>query len=403
MRYILKNADVYENGEFKKYPVYTIEDSFNGGEDVILKENLFVFPGFLDVHVHLREPGFFYKETVRTGSLAAAHGGYTDVCAMPNLNPVPDSKENLEKELSIIKKDAVIGVHPYAAITKGEKGEELCDFSSLKEAVAFSDDGRGVQSGQMMRNAMEAAKKEDKIIAAHCEDNSLLYGGYIHDGAYAKAHGHKGISSKSEWAQIKRDVELAKLTGVKYHVCHISTKQSVDIIRQAKKEGVDVTCETAPHYLLLSENDLREDGRFKMNPPLRSEEDKNALIAGIIDGTIDMIATDHAPHSKEEKSRGLKDSLMGVTGLETAFCELYTGLVKTGIIPLNKLISLLSDSPRARFSISNSGLCVWDLNEKYTVNPDEFLSMGKASPFAGDAVYGKCILTIYGGKTVWKS
>ncbi len=403
MQYIFKNATVFDDGVFKKYPSFVIGKDFAHKACEIKADHLFIFPGFLDVHVHFREPGFFYKETIRTGSLAAARGGYTDVCAMPNLNPIPDSAENLNVELDIIKKDAVIGVHPYASITKGEKGENLVDFASLKAAVAFSDDGRGVQDEQMMKNAMTHAAKLNKIIAAHCEVNELLNGGYIHDGDYAKRHSHKGICSKSEWAQVERDIALAEQTGCAYHVCHISTKESVELIRNAKKRGVNVTCETAPHYLLLTDIDLREEGRFKMNPPIRSKQDRDALIEGLKDGTIDMIATDHAPHSREEKSKGLQESLMGIVGLETAFPLLYTNLVKEGILSLEKLIELMCINPRKRFNIPNSGYCVWDLNCKYKIDTDDFRSMGRSTPFEGEEVYGKCIMTIYGGDVVWKN
>ena len=310
-----------------------------------------VFPGFCDVHVHFREPGFSYKETIATGSAAAARGGYTAVCAMPNLDPVPDSGPTLAAEQAIIDRDGLIHVYPYGAITAGERGERLADMEGMGAAVAFSDDGRGVQSEEMMRAAMVKAKSLGKLIAAHCEDNSLLHGGYIHDGAYAAAHGHRGISAESEWRQIERDLRLAKETGCAYHVCHISTARSVALIRRAKAEGVDVTCETAPHYLTLDENDLAEDGRFKMNPPLRSRADRMALLEGVADGTIDMIATDHAPHSREEKARGLAGSAMGVVGLETAFPVLYTCLVRPGTISLDRLIELLAVNPRRRFSI----------------------------------------------------
>ncbi len=362
-----------------------------------------IFPGFADVHVHLREPGFSYKETVESGTRAAARGGYTDVCSMANLNPVPDSIGTLSPELEAIRKSAVIGVHPYASITVEEKGEALSDMAALAPFVAgFSDDGRGVQSSELMREAMRRAAKLGKIIVAHCEDNSLLNGGYIHDGEYARLHGHRGISSESEWRQIERDIALVKETGCAYHVCHISTKESVALIRRAKAEGVDITCETAPHYLVMNDMMLKEDGRFKMNPPIRSEADRIALIEGILDGTIDMIATDHAPHSKEEKAKGLKDSLMGVVGLETAFPVLYTLLVKKGVITLQKLIDLMSVNPRKRFQISEHGsFCVWDLNAEYTINPEQFLSMGRATPFDGMSVYGRCILTVHGGKAVW--
>ena len=362
-----------------------------------------VFPGFCDVHVHFREPGFSYKETIASGSAAAARGGYTAVCAMPNLNPVPDSVENLRVQTDIIKKDALISVFPYAAITVGEKGEKLADLEALApHVIAFSDDGKGVQSEDMMRDAMIRAKSLGKMIVAHCEVNELLKGGYIHDGEYAKMHGHKGICSESEWRQIERDLRLSKETGCAYHVCHISTKESVELIRKAKAEGINVTCETGPHYLVLDENDLKEEGRFKMNPPLRSLADREALIEGIIDGTIDMIATDHAPHSAEEKAKGLKDSAFGIVGLETAFPVLYTKLVKENIISLEKLVKLLTENPRRRFGISQTGdFTVWDLNESYKIDPEDFLSMGKATPFAGMEVFGKCMLTVRGGKVVY--
>ena len=363
-----------------------------------------IFPGFCDVHVHFREPGFSYKETVKSGSLAAAHGGYTAVCTMPNINPVPDSAEHLKEEIDIIKKDALIHVYPYGAITVGEKGEELSDLSGMaKDVVAFSDDGRGVQNESLMRSAMEEAKRLGKIIVAHCEDNSLLRGGYIHDGAYAKEHGHKGICSESEWGPIARDIKLAKETGCPYHVCHISTKESVEIIRTAKREGVDITCETAPHYLILSDGDLKEEGRFKMNPPLRGEEDKEALLEGLIDGTVDMIATDHAPHSAEEKAKGLSGSAFGIVGLETAFPLLYTHLVKKGVLPIEKLIDLLATRPRERFSVPlGNDFTVWDLEQEFTVDPKDFLSMGKATPFEGARLYGECVLTVSDGKIRWE-
>ena len=363
-----------------------------------------VLPGFCDVHVHLREPGFSYKETIRTGTLAAARGGYTAVCAMPNLSPVPDSPEHLKIQQDIIDRDAAIAVLPYASISVGELGEELSDMEALApNVVAFSDDGRGVQSDGLMEEAMIRAKALGKLIVAHCEVNGLLRGGYIHDGAYAAAHGHKGICSESEWRQIERDAALAKKTGCAYHVCHISTKESVEIIRRAKAEGVDITCETAPHYLLLTEDDLQEDGRFKMNPPIRTKADRDALIEGILDGTIDMIATDHAPHSAEEKSGGLMGSAFGIVGLETAFPLLYTGLVKTGIITLEKLVQLLTENPRKRFGITaDPGYTVWDLDAEYTIDPADFLSMGKATPFEGAKVSGRCLKTVYNNEEVWK-
>lgn len=365
-----------------------------------------VLPGFCDVHVHFREPGFSYKETVYSGSLSAARGGYTAVCTMPNLNPVPDCLENLKQQTEIIKKDALIGVYPYASITKSQKGEELSDMEDLALfSIAFSDDGKGVQRAEMMERAMEEAKKTNRLVVAHCEVNDLLKGGYIHDGAYAKAHGHKGICSESEWKQIERDLELCKKTGCKYHVCHISAKESVELIRQAKKAGVDVTCETAPHYLVLDENDLQEDGRFKMNPPLRAKEDRLALIEGVLDGTVDMIATDHAPHSVEEKARGLEKSAFGIVGLETAFPILYTRLVKEGIVSMEKLMELLVYNPRKRFGIplKDDEFSVWDLNAQFSVDPAAFLSKGRATPFAGETLFGVNGFTVYGGKTVYQN
>ena len=374
------------------------------GVDVSSESEYCIFPGFCDVHVHFREPGFSYKETILSGSRAAAHGGYTAVCTMPNLNPVPDSAENLAKQLEIIKKDACINVYPYASITVGQQGEKLSDMEKLAEnAIAFSDDGKGVQSEEMMRAAMLKAKSLGKIIVAHCEENSLLRGGYIHDGEYAALHGHRGICSESEWKPIERDIRLAKETGCSYHVCHISCKESVELIRQAKADGVDITCETGPHYLTLCDRDLQEDGRFKMNPPLRSEADRQALIEGIKDGTIDMIATDHAPHSAEEKSRGLEKSAFGIVGLETAFPVLYTKLVKTGIITLDKLIELLCENPRKRFGIPlGDDYTVWKLDEKIKVSPDEFLSPGRATPYEDEELFGKCILTVCSNNTVYK-
>ena len=364
-----------------------------------------IFPGFCDVHVHFREPGFSYKETVVSGSLAAARGGYTAVCTMPNLNPVPDSVEHLAQQLALIEDGACIHVYPYGAITVGEKGDALADLEGMApNVIGFSDDGRGVQSDEMMENAMHRAKALGKMIVAHCEINSLLRGGYIHDGEYAKAHGHRGICSESEWGQIARDLELVRKTGCSYHVCHISAKESVELIRKAKAEGLDVTCETGPHYLVMDDSDLQEDGRFKMNPPLRSREDREALIAGILDGTIDMIATDHAPHSAEEKGKGLEKSAFGIVGIETAFQILYTYLVEPGILSLDKLLALLVTNPRRRFSIPlGCDFSVWDLDEEYTVDPADFLSMGKATPFTGWKVKGKCIATVCDGKLVYNS
>ena len=362
-----------------------------------------VLPGFCDVHVHFREPGFSYKETILSGSRAAARGGYTAVCTMPNLNPVPDSPETLQPQLDAIKKDARIAVYPYGAITKGEKGEVLADLEAMApKVVGFSDDGRGVQSPLLMEQAMRKARELGKLIVAHCEDNSLLRGGYIHDGRYARDHGHRGICSESEWGPIARDLELAAKTGASYHVCHISTKESVEIIRQAKKSGVDVTCETGPHYLTMDDSMLREEGRFKMNPPLRSKDDREALVEGLRDGTIDMIATDHAPHSAEEKSRGLQGSAFGVVGLETAFPILYTCLVRPGLLPMDRLLAALVTNPRNRFGIPmGNDFSVWDLNAQYQIDPGDFLSQGKATPFEGWQVFGRCMATFWDGKPVY--
>lgn len=377
----------------------------DGGLSPVISKKYIIVPGLCDVHVHFREPGFSYKETIASGSAAAAHGGYTAVCTMPNLDPVPDSAEHLQVQLDAIERGAAIRVLPYGAITVGEKGEKLADMEAMSDKVcAFSDDGKGVQNDEMMREAMAAAKRLGKIIAAHCEDNSLLFGGYIHDGEYARMHGHRGISSASEYKQIERDLRLAEETGCAYHVCHISTKESVELIRQAKAHGVNVTCETAPHYLVLCDEDMQEDGRFKMNPPLRSREDKEALIEGIKDGTIDMIATDHAPHSAEEKGRGLEKSLMGVVGLETAFPVLYTELVTKNIITLDRLVELMSFKPKERFGIdTNNDFAVFDISEAYKIDPGDFLSMGRATPFAGREVFGRCLLTVHNGKVVYKA
>ena len=397
---ILNNAFVYRNGRMEQQN-YELKV---GGVGFLSDFNkLCIFPAFCDVHVHFREPGFSYKETIRTGSLAAARGGYTDVCTMPNLNPVPDSVENIKKQIEIIEKDAAVRVHPYAAITVGEKGEMLTDMKALSSyCIAFSDDGRGVQSKDLMRSAMLKAKALGKIIAAHCEDNSLLCGGYIHKGEYARLHGHKGICAESEWKPIERDLRLAKETGCKYHVCHISAKESVELIRQAKKRGADVTCETAPHYLILDDSDLLEEGRFKMNPPLRDKTDRQALIEGIQDGTIDIIATDHAPHGAEEKAKGLAGSPFGIVGIETAFPLLYTYLVRTGIISMEKLMELLVVNPRKRFGIPlGNEFSIWSM-EKTVVDPEDFLSKGKATPFAGWEIFGKCLLTVYNGNIVFK-
>ena len=419
MKLLLNQMTVLRNGGAERVSVL-VEDGRivslsketpdAAGARVIELDHGYLFPGFVDVHVHLREPGFSYKETIATGTQAAAHGGYTAVCPMPNLKPVPDSLENLQPELDAIAKDAVIHVHPYGAITVGEKGKELADLEDMAPyVVAFSDDGKGVQNPEMMKQAMLRAKALGKIIVAHCEDESLLNGGYIHDGEYARAHGHRGNPSASEWKQVERDLDLVRETGCAYHVCHVSTKETVALIRKAKAEGLDVTCETTPHYLVFNDSMLQEEGCFKMNPPIRSEEDRQALIAGILDGTVDMIATDHAPHSAEEKGRGLAHSLFGIVGLETAFPVLYTELVKPGVLTLEQLIDRMVTNPARRFGIGSAleegapaDLTVFDLDASYTIQPEDFLSMGKNSPFAGRTVFGKCLLTLSGGEIAWQ-
>ena len=418
MKYLLTGAKVYTGNEFSNTDVLVdgsvvvaLGKGLQSDDAVVLDYNgCVIFPGFADVHVHFREPGFSYKETIETGSKASARGGYTTVCTMPNLNPVPDSVENLKLQQDIIDKDAVINVLPYGSITVGQMGEEISDLEGMaKGVIAFTDDGKGVQDEAMMREAMQRAKALGKMIVAHCEENSLLKGGYIHDGEYAKANGHKGICSESEYLPIKRDIELSKETGCSYHVCHISAKESVAAIRKAKQEGVDITCETGPHYLVLDDSNLQEDGRFKMNPPLRAKDDRLALIEGIKDGTIDMIATDHAPHSLEEKSKGLEKSAMGIVGIETAFAVLYTNLVKTGVITLEKLTELLSVNPAKRFGFDieikegkSADLTVFNLDTEYVIDPEEFISMGRATPFKGEKVFGKCLMTMCGGNIVWK-
>ena len=420
-RFVIKGCEVFTDGRFVPSDVEVDGGIVSRVEPGIVPaqgipvfnfDNCRIVPGLVDVHVHLREPGFSYKETMATGTAAAARGGYTAVCAMPNLNPVPDSAEHLAAELEAIRRGALIGVYPYGALTVGERGEAMSDIASLAASVAaFSDDGRGVQSEGMMRECMRAVAKTGKILAAHCEVDSLLNGGYIHDGGYARAHGHRGICSESEWREVERDLSLAAETGCAFHVCHVSTKESVELIRQAKSRGVDVTAETAPHYLLLTDADLQEDGRFKMNPPLRGEADRAALIEGLLDGTIDMIATDHAPHSAEEKSRGLEKSAMGVVGLECAFAVLYTGLVETGVLTLERLTELMSCAPARRFKLPGGAievgkpadLAVFDTDTEYKIDPAEFASMGRATPFEGWRVKGKCLMTVCAGRTVWQA
>ncbi len=400
MKLQLTNCKMYKDGKIVAAPA--MMDVLANG-DAVSFSNCLILPTFCDVHVHFREPGFLYKETTKTGSQAAARGGYTDVCTMPNLNPVPDCLAKLQPQLDAIKKDAVIRVHPFGSLTVDEKGEQLAAFEEMAPyVIGYSDDGRGVQDKGMMREAMQRVKALGKVLAAHCEDNALLNGGYIHLGDYAAAHGHKGICSESEWKPIARDVELLAQTGCKYHVCHVSTKESVEVIRQAKKSGIDITCETGPHYLTLDDSCLQEDGRFKMNPPLRSPKDREALIEGVLDGTIDMIATDHAPHSAEEKAKGLANSMMGVVGLETAFPVLYTELVKKGVITLEKLIEMMAIAPRKRFSMADTNdFCVYDLNSVYAVDPAQFATKGRSTPFAGDIVYGENLLTVCDGKVVF--
>lgn len=407
-------ASVYTEKGFEKVNISVrnglIADIFSHeppavGSLVFYVNNCFVFPGLTDVHVHLREPGFFYKETIKSGTLAAANGGFSSVCAMPNLDPVPDCAENLRLQQEIIDRDARVKVYPYGSITVGEKQEALSDMAAIADGViAFTDDGRGVESPGLMERAMRTAKSLGKMIVAHCEDLPLTMGGFVHDGEFAKKHGFTGNPSESEWRQVERDLSLVEKTGCRYHVCHVSTKESVELIKQAKAKGLDVSCETAPHYLALCDEDLKDEGRFRMNPPIRGVEDRQALIAGIKDGTIDMIATDHAPHSMEEKSKNLTDSLNGVTGLETAFPVLYTKLVKAGVISLEKLIELMQVNPSKRFGIGSplkigapADLTVFDLNESFIIDPARFLSKGRATPFSGEMVWGRCLLTMVDG------
>ncbi len=421
MKFLLTGAKVYQDGKMKALDIAVENDRIIGinagineaGFDAVFHvDGKVIVPAFVDVHVHLREPGFTHKENIASGTLAAARGGYSAVCSMPNLKPAPDSVENIAVQQKAIDETACIRVYPYAAITVGQKGEgELVDIEALaKKAIAFSDDGKGVQRGELMREAMLRVKAAGSMIAAHCEDEALLYGGYIHDGEYARQHGHRGICSESEWGQIKRDIELVRETGCKYHVCHISTKESVELIRKAKADGLPVTCETGPHYLTMCDMEIQEHGRFKMNPPIRSAEDRDALVAGLLDGTIDMVATDHAPHTAEEKGKGLEKSLMGVVGIENAFPILYTHLVLTGRMTLEALIERMSIAPRRIFGIeggeiavgAKADLAVLDLESKYTVNPDDFLSQGRATPFEGWQVQGENVMTIVDGKIVWQ-
>ena len=422
MRMLLKGGRVYDCGSFVPMDML-IEDGRIAARGSMLDSDnvdrvvdltgLVVLPGFVDVHVHLREPGFSYKETIESGTKACARGGFTTVCAMPNLSPAPDSDEHLRMQEELIREHAVIRVLPYASITIGQKGEgELTDIPALAHRVAgFSDDGRGVKEADTMAECMRRVKEAGSIIAAHCEDMSLIpAGGAIHDGAFAKEHGIPGIPSESEWAPIARDVELNREIGCRYHVCHVSAKESVEIIRRAKAEGVNITAETGPHYLLLCQDDLKDEGRFKMNPPLRDAADRDALIEGVLDGTLDMIATDHAPHSAEEKAKGLAKSMMGVVGIETAFPLMYTYFVENGRMPLETLVDRMAYAPRRRFGFDggiNVGdraeLTVFDLSADATVDPADFVSKGKATPFEGWKVHAVCKLTVCGDKIAYEN
>ena len=418
-RILLKGGTVVRNGLIERADVYVVDGKIARvaadiqpaeGDKIYDCTGLTIMSGLVDLHVHLREPGFSSKETIATGTAAAEHGGFTTVCSMPNLAPAPDTMENLQQQLDIIERDAVIKVLPYATITRKRAGDELVNFAELKPYVAgFSDDGTGVQTEEVMRQAMVEAAKTDTIIAAHCEVDELLRGGYIHDGEYAAKNGHRGICSESEWKQVERDIELAAEAGCRYHVCHISTKQTVELIRQAKARGVKITCETGPHYLTMCDMDLKEEGRFKMNPPIRSAEDRDALIAGLQDGTIDVVATDHAPHTAEEKSRGLERSAMGVVGIETSFAVIYTKLVKTGIISLEKAVEVLAEAPRKIFNLGGglkegeaADITVFDLEKEFTVDPDAFLSKGRSTPFEGWQLQGECCLTLVDGRVAYE-
>ena len=416
MSLLLTGGAVFLNGSFQNMDLAIDQGRIVSvslpREDVSVIElhDRLIVPGFVDVHVHLREPGFSYKETVFSGTAAAAAGGYTAVCAMPNLKPVPDSLDHLQAQLDLIRKNANVHVYPYGAITCGEQGQALSDMAAMAPYVAgFSDDGKGVQNPDRMREAMKRAKALGKLIVAHCEDNSLLNGGYIHAGAYAKAHGHRGICSESEWRPIQRDLELVRETGCRYHVCHISTKETVALIRAAKAEGLPVTCETGPHYLVMCDEELLDEGRFKMNPPIRSAEDRDALVAGLLDGTVDCIATDHAPHSAEEKAKGLRGSLNGIVGLETAFPILYTNLVETGIVPLTTILNALCVNPRKIFGLPGGSLeegqpadlTVLDLNRPHVIDSSTFRSLGRATPFDGWGVSAAVAMTVCGGEIVY--
>lgn len=419
MGLLLTGGAVFLNGRFENLDVAVDQGRIvsvsptlpKGGFSVIELHNCCLVPGFVDVHTHLREPGFSYKETVYSGTAAAAAGGYTAVCAMPNLNPVPDSLEHLQTQLDVIDRDARIHVYPYGAITCGERGEALAELGAMAPHVAgFSDDGRGVQKEEMMRSAMELARRLDRPIVAHCEDESLLQKGWaVHDGEFARAHGLPGNASASEWRQVERDIRLVRETGCRYHVCHVSTKESVALIRAAKAEGLPVSCETGPHYLVLCDGELLDEGRFRMNPPIRSAADRDALVEGLLDGTVDCIATDHAPHAAPEKSGGLRGSLNGVVGLECAFPVLYTMLVETGLAPLETVLNALCVNPRRIFGLpggviapgQSADLTVLDLNRPHTVDSGTFRSLGRATPFDGWGVSAAVAMTICGGEIVY--
>ena len=415
---LIKGGTVVAEGVSRKTDLLVADGKIEAiGESLTADETTEVFDaegcivtyGLADVHVHLREPGYSVKETIATGTHAAARGGVTTVCSMPNLQPAPDAPETIAVQQQMIDEQAVIEVRPFATISKGRERRELAEIEALRPlSVGYSDDGNGIQTEELMREAMQRIAAVDGIIAAHCEDDSLLHAGYIHDGEYARQHGHKGICSESEWGPIKRDVKLAEEEGCRYHVCHISTKESVEIIREAKRNCSHISCETAPHYLVLCDADLKEEGRFKMNPPLRASEDRAALIEGIKDGTIEVIATDHAPHTAEEKARGLKGSAMGIVGIETSFAICYTHLVRKGVITIEKLIALMSENPRRIFRLGGAmqvgeraDIAVFDITKPYTIDTNEFLSMGKATPFEGEEVYGRCVLTLFNGEKVW--
>lgn len=372
-----------------------------------------VSPGLIDVHVHLREPGYERKETIETGTKAAARGGYTTIAAMANTIPVPDSMESVTYIEGLLQQSAQVRVFPYAAITLGERGQEIVDVEALSETsiLGFSDDGRGIQEAGVMYQAMQRAKAVNKPIVAHCEDDSLLFGGYLHDGEYAKANGHRGILSVSESAQIARDIMLAQATGVHYHICHISTKESVELVRFAKAQGINVTAEVSPHHLILCDTDIvNDDPNFKMNPPLRADADRIACVQGLLDGTIDVIATDHAPHHEDEKAWGIETAPFGIVGLETAFPLMYTKFVKTGKMTLKQLIDCMSTKPANIFNLpygtlevgAAADITIIDLDKEMEIDSSQFLSKGKNTPFNGYNVTGWPVMTLVGGRVAYK-